>query len=57
MGGNTFIMMKGPSRFGANFGFMMEHLRFLASSQTLSPLVKGVNLWRVREAITCCVSS
>jgi len=50
-------MVKGPSRFGANFGLAMEHFRFLASSQTLSPLLKGVKPQRVREAMTCCASS
>ena len=29
-------MVKGPSHFGVNFGLTTEHLRFLASSQTLS---------------------
>jgi len=50
-------MVKGPSRFGANFGLVMEHFRFLASSQTLSPLLKGVKPRRVREAMTCHASS
>jgi len=42
MGERTLVMVKGPSRFGANFGLVMERFRFLASSQTLSPLLKGV---------------
>ena len=29
------MIMKGPSHFGVNFGLMMFHLKFLASSQTL----------------------
>ena len=36
-------MVKGPSCLGANFGLMIDHFKFLASNQTLSPLVKGVN--------------
>jgi len=50
-------MVKGPSHFGANFGLVMEHFRFLASSQTLSPLLKGVKPRRVWEAMTCRASS
>jgi len=52
MGDSTFMMVNGPSCFGANFGLEMDYLRFLASSQTLSPLVKGLKLWQVREDIT-----
>ena len=37
----TLMIVKGPSCLGANFGWEMEHLRFLASNQTLSPLAKG----------------
>jgi len=43
-GERTLVMVKVPSRFGANFGLAMEYFRFLASSQTLSPLLKGVKL-------------
>jgi len=50
-------MVKGPLRFGVNFGLATERFRFLASSQTLSPLLKGVNPQRVREAMTCRASS
>ena len=39
----TFMMTKGPSRLGVNFGLVMEHFKFWASSQTLSPFLKGVN--------------
>ena len=42
-GERTLTIMKGPSHLGANFGLVMEHLRFLASNQTLSPLANGVN--------------
>ena len=42
---------KGSFLFWCNFGLAMEHFRFLASSQTLSPLVKGVNPWLFREDI------
>ena len=37
------MIVKGPSRFRVNFGLVIDHLRFLASSQTLSPLAKEVN--------------
>ena len=43
IGDRTLTIMKSPSCFGANLGFMMDCLRFLASSQTLSPLIKKVN--------------
>ena len=46
------MIVKGPSHFGANLEFVMDLLRFLASSQTLLPLVKGVNLWLLCEAMT-----
>ena len=40
----TLTIMKGPSHFGVNLRLAMECLRFLASSQTLSPLAKGEKL-------------
>ena len=43
IGERTLMIVKGPSCLGANFELTIECLRFLASSQTLSPLVKGVN--------------
>ena len=43
IGERTLTIVKGPSHFRANFGLAMDCLRFLASSQTLSPLAKGVN--------------
>ena len=49
-------MVKGPSCFGANFGSKMFHLRFLASSQTLSLTSKGVNLDLIRFLMSCCAS-
>ena len=52
MGDRTLTIVKGPSYLGANFGLAMEHLRFLASNQTLSPLAKGVNPWLLHEDIT-----
>ena len=40
-------MMKGPSLLGANLGFAMWCFKFLASNQTFSPLVNGVNFpWK-----------
>ena len=41
IGDRTFMMVKGPSHFGANFGLTTECLRFLASSQTLCPSLNG----------------
>ena len=57
IGDKTLTIVKGPSRFGVNFGLAMECLRFLASSQTLSPLAKGVNPRLLREDITWRASS
>ena len=45
-------MVKGPSRFGANFGLTMDRLRFLASSQTLSPSLNGEKDRQVLAAMT-----
>ena len=57
IGDKTFVMVNGPSRLGANFGLMVRHFKFLASSQTLSPLMKGLNpLWEW-EDMTCQASS
>ena len=49
-------MVKGPSRLGANFGLITNHLRFLASSQTLSPSLNGEKDRRVLAAMTCRAS-
>ena len=50
-------MVNSPSHLGANFGLMIRRFRFLASSQTLSPLTKGLKpLWE-REDMTCRASS
>ena len=57
IGDKTLMIVKGPSRFGANLGFTMERLRFLASNQTLSPLAKGVNPQLLHEDMTWQVSS
>ena len=57
IGERTLTIVKGPSCFEANFGLAMEHLRFLASNQTLSPLAKGVNPRLLREDMTWRVSS
>ena len=43
MGDKTLTIVKGPSCLSVNFELAMEHFRFLASSQTLLPLAKGVN--------------
>ena len=57
MGERTLTIVKGPSHFGVNLGFAIEHLRFLASNQTLSPLAKGVNPQLLREDMTWQASS
>ena len=48
----TLTIVKGPSHLSVNFRLTIEHFRFLASNQTLSPLVKGVNLQLLHEDIT-----
>ena len=57
IGDKTFMMVNGPSHLGANFGLIIRHFRFLASSQTLSPLTKGLKPLRDREDMTCWASS
>ena len=48
----TLTIMKGPLCFGVNFRLVTEHLRFLASNQTLSLLAKGVNPQLLYEDMT-----
>ena len=50
-------MVKGPSRFGANFGLVMKHFKFLASSHTLSPSLNGEKERWIWAAMTCWASS
>ena len=50
-------MVNGPSRLGVNFGLMMRCFRFLASSQTLSPLAKGLKPLREQADMTCQANS
>ena len=57
MGDKTLVIVQGPSLLGANFGLVIEHFRFRASNQTLSPFLKGMNLCQVRAAMTCRASS
>ena len=57
IGDRTFIMVKGPSHLGVNFGLTMEYLRFLASSHILSLSLKGVKERQVWAAMTWLVSS
>ena len=52
IGERTLTIMKGPSRLETNFGLAMEHLRFLASNQTLSPFTKGMNPWLLHKDMT-----
>ena len=42
IGDKTLVIVNGPSRLGANFGLIINRFRFRASSQTLSPLAKGL---------------
>ena len=51
------MILKGPSLFAVNFGLMMFLLRFLASSHTLSPAIKGVNLDWIQLFMVCLASS
>ena len=51
IGNRTFVMVKGTSYLGANFGLIMECLRFLASSQTLSPSLNGEKERRVQATM------
>ena len=53
----VFIIAKGPSHLGANFGLTMECLRFLASSQTLFPSLNREKERRVQAAMTSLASS
>ena len=48
----TLTIVKGLSCLEANFRFVIECLRFLASNQTLSPLVKEVKPWLLHENMT-----
>ena len=57
IGDRTLVIVNGPSLFGVNFGLTMRHFRFLASNQTLSPLMKGLKPLREREDMTCQASS
>ena len=57
MGDKTLMIVKGPSHLGANLGLMIECLRFLASSQTLSPLANGVKPQLLCEVMTWQASS
>ena len=43
MGDKTLVMVKGPSLLKANFGLVIEHFKFHAFNQTLSPFLKGMN--------------
>ena len=50
-------MVKGPSHLGANFELITDRLRFLASSQTLSPSLNGEKDHCVLAAMTWRASS
>ena len=51
------MIVKDPSLFGANFGSMMLHFRFWASSQTLSPMLNGTNFDWIQHFIVCWANS
>ena len=51
------MILKGPSLFVVNFGLTTFLLRFLASSHTLSLMIKGVNLDWMQLFMVCLVSS
>ena len=57
IGDKTFVMVNGPSHLGVNFGLIIRHFRFLASSQTLSPLTKDLKFLREWEDMTCQANS
>ena len=48
----TLTVVKSPSHLGANFGLLINCLRFLASNQTLLPLTKEVNPQLLCEDMT-----
>ena len=48
----TLTIVKGPSCLEVNFGLAIDHLRFLASNQTLSPLANRVNPQLLCEDMT-----
>ena len=45
-GDRTFVMVNGPSLFGENFRDLFGKCKCVASNQTLSPSLNGVNLLR-----------
>ena len=51
IGDRTFVMVKGRSHLGVNFRLIIECLRFLASSQTLSPSLNGEKEQHVQAAM------
>ena len=53
----TLTIVKGLSCFGTNFRLAMDCFKFLASSQTLLPLEKGVNPLLLCEDMTWQASS
>ena len=57
MGDKTFVIVNGPSLLDVNFGLMIMHFRLLASSHTLSPLMKGLKPFQEREDMTCQANS
>ena len=57
MGERTFMMVNGPSHFGANFGLMICRFRLRASIHTLSPFLNRVKCLQDLAAMVCRASS
>ena len=51
------VTLKGPSLLAVNLGLMTFLLRFLASSHTFSPVIKGVDLDWMQLFMVCLASS
>ena len=56
-GDRTSSITNGPSLFGDSFLERLGVLRFVASSQTLSPVLKGVNFREACQVICSLASS
>ena len=61
-GDKTFLILNGPLRFSLNLADRPGIRRFFESSQTLSPLLNGLKLRKVRSfmamaAIACAASA
>ena len=52
----TWVISKGPVHLGKSFLEGTWSLRFLASSQTLSPVFQGLKQEKVHSLICCCTN-